>query len=113
MTKKPNNFPRVGVHSPVTRDAIKRLEAERPTPNAEMHYTIGGSVETVVHSNANAEREAAIVGGTRRLSQSSQDLRAAFQPPKGKSRAAYIREQKTLAEHWRAQQRTKTHTRSP
>ena len=66
MTDTPNNFPRMGMHSTVTREAVKRLEAERSTPNAQMHYTIGGTVETVVHSNVNAEREAAITAGNRR-----------------------------------------------
>ncbi|MEL6210685.1 MAG: hypothetical protein AAFR44_11020, partial [Pseudomonadota bacterium] len=45
MPKIPNNFPREGYHTPVTSDAIRRLEAERPRLNAELHYTIGGTVE--------------------------------------------------------------------
>lgn len=97
MSKKPNNFPREGMHQPVTRDAVKRLEAERPTPNAEMHYTIGGTVETAVHSNVNAEREVAIATGARRLAQSSQNLRAELKRSCGDDRAAYVRGQKATA----------------
>lgn len=91
MSKRPNNFPREGEHNIVTRAAVKRLEAERPTPNLGIHHTIGGDVETLVHSTANAEREAAITSGMRRLEQSSADLRA-----------AYVREQKALRAHWHA-----------
>lgn len=112
MTKTPNNFPREGMHTTVTRDAVKRLEAERPTPNAQMHYTIGGTVETVVHSSVNAEREAAITTGNRRLTQSSQNLRANFGNTRSDARAAYVREQRTLSEHCRERARGKGHTTS-
>lgn len=111
MTKTPNNFPREGMHTPVTRKAVKRLEAERPTPNVQMDYTIGGTVETVVHSNVNAEREAAITTGNRRLAQSSQTVRAEFRNARGDARAAYVREQRTLSEHWRERTHPKTPTR--
>ena len=107
MSTKPNNFPLEGMNTPVTRDAVKRLEAERPTPNAEMHYTIGGTVETVVHSNVNSEREAAITAGSRRLEQSSRGLHVDFRHPQGEARAAYVREQKALAQQWRARSRGK------
>ena len=111
MNHKPNNFPREGIQSTVTRAGIDRLQAERPTPKAEMHYTIGGTVETVVHANVNAEREAAITAGSRRLEQSSRDLRANFKHPQGEARAAYVREQRALAEQWRARSRGKDITR--
>ena len=111
MSRKPNNLPREGMHSTVTRAGIKRLQSERPTPKAEMHYTIGGTVETVVHSNVNAEREAAITAGSRRLEQSSRDLRADFKHPQGDARAAYVREQRALAQEWRACSRGKDVTR--
>ena len=74
------------MHEPVTHAEIKRLERERPKLNAELHYTIGGSVETIVHSNLNAEREAAITKGSRRLHQSSEHLRANFDAAKPDSR---------------------------
>ncbi len=105
---KPNNFPREGAHNPVTRDAVETLEAQRPTLNAELHYTIGGTVETFVHSNENAEREAAITVGSRRLHQSSQELRANFKEPSGDARSAYVREQKTLTDQWQNRPHVKT-----
>ncbi|MEO0995510.1 MAG: hypothetical protein AAFX62_17125 [Pseudomonadota bacterium] len=108
MPKIPNNFPREGYHTPVTSDAVRRLEAERPRLNAELHYTIGGTVEAEVHSDANAEREAAITTGSRRLNQASAAMRAEFMHPRGDARAAYVREQQALAEHWRGRQRSKT-----
>lgn len=111
MTRRPNNFPREGDHQPVTREAVTRLEADRPKLNAKLHYTIGGTVETVVHSNANAEREAAITAGARALQQSSERLREAFKHPEGDKRAAYIRAQKALADHWLNRSRTKTPSR--
>ncbi len=89
MSKKSSNFPREGLHTIVTHAAIKRLEAERPTLNEEIHYTIGGAVETIVHTSAYAEREAAITAGVRRLTQNAQELRA-----------AYVREQKALCARW-------------
>ncbi|MEM9763559.1 MAG: hypothetical protein AAF968_13800 [Pseudomonadota bacterium] len=115
--KKPNNFPREGLHTPVTREAIKRLEADRPTLNAELHYTMGGMVETVVHSNANAEREAAITAGSRRLRESAAILRGDFAHENGRMRAAfvralYIREQQALAKPARSHQRAKSRSTS-
>lgn len=112
MTVKPNNFPREGMHTAVTREAVKRLEAQRPTSNAQLHYTIGGSVETIVHSNVNAEREAAIAAGNRLLAKASQDLRAGFERSGGDARARYIRAQRALLEHPRERAQSKDHTPS-
>ncbi|MEL7171658.1 MAG: hypothetical protein AAFN05_01670 [Pseudomonadota bacterium] len=114
---KPNNFPREGLHTPVTSEAIKRLEAERPTLNVELHYTIGGTVEAEVHSNANAEREAAITNGSRRLQESTAILRGDFEHENSRIRAAfvralYVREQQALAKQGRSRQRTRSRTRS-
>lgn len=95
--KRPNNFPREGAHAPITRAAVDRLECQRPTLNAEMHYTIGGTVETAVHSNENAEREAAITNGARRLQAASDRLRDSFKAPDAPTRAEYIRHQKAAA----------------
>ncbi|MEM6410181.1 MAG: hypothetical protein AAF683_01440 [Pseudomonadota bacterium] len=115
--KKPNNFPREGLHTPVTREAIRRLEADRPTLNAELHYTIGGTIETVVHANANAEREAAITAGSRCLQESAAILRGDFAQENSRIRAAfvralYVREQQALAKQSRSRQRTSSRTRS-
>lgn len=113
MSHKPNHFPREGAHNPVTRDAVERVAAQRPKLNTELHYTIGGPVETVVHSNTDAEREAAISTGERRLEAASQAVRRDFRDPEGDARASYLREQQALAADWRSRQRTKTPTRKP
>lgn len=90
----PNNFPNEGQHTPVTRAAVKKLERERPALNSEVHYTIGGDVETVVHSSANAEREGAIARGARRLNQSSDSLHGGFVAAEPDARTEYIRAQR-------------------
>ena len=97
MKKGPNNFPREGHHSVVTRASVKHLEGQRPTLNTARHYTIDGEIETVVHSSANAEREAAITNGSRRLQAASKALRQNFEPPTSAGREAYIRQQKAAA----------------
>ena len=110
MTDKPNNFPREGQHNPVTRDAVDRIAATRPTLNVARHYTIEGEVEVAVHSNLNAEREAAITTGERRLATASQALRQGFQKPGNDARSDYVRQQKALAEHWQERRRGKAPT---
>lgn len=95
--KGTNNFPREGNHTTVTREAVKRLERERPTLNPELHYTIGGVVETSVHSNANAERQAAITAGSRRLNQASDKMHHGFEAAKPSARTEYIRMQRHAA----------------
>lgn len=111
MSDKPNNFPREGQHSIVTRAALDRLARERPTLNAELHYTIGGSTEAVVHSNLAAEREGAMTRGERRLQSSSHAVNAEFRQPSGDARAAYVSNQKALATQWRARQHQRGPTR--
>lgn len=93
LRDRPNNFPREGQHNPVTRDAVKTLERERPKLNEQRHYTIDGGVEAEVHSSVNAEREAAITTGARRLSQTSQQIRKGFNAAKPTARTEYIRAQ--------------------
>ena len=93
----PNNFTREGEHSTVTKEGVRQLERERPTHNAERHYTIGGDVEASVHSNANAEREAAITHGNRRLNAASAKARAGFVAAKPSMRTEYIRAQRVAA----------------
>ena len=107
----PNNFPREGDHNAVTRDAVDKLEAERPALNAETHYTIGGTVETVVHSSLDAEREAAITTGSRRLQQAANDLRRAFANPARDARSEYVREQQAVAAQGRSRQPDKIPSR--
>lgn len=97
MIDRPNNFPREGQHRIVTRAAVENLERQRPVLNVVRHYTIEGEIETLVHSSANAEREAAIVNGSRRLQVASDVLRVGFDPPNRDGRAEYIRQQKAVA----------------
>lgn len=96
---KKNNFPREGMHTPITRNAVKRLERERPVHNAEPHYTIGGDVETNVHSCVYAEREAAITNGSRRLNYASDKVRSGFDVARSNARTEYIRIQKQAAQN--------------
>lgn len=95
--KQPNNFPREGEHRIVTRAAVKNLERQRPVLNTVRHYTIEGEVEMLVHSSVNAEREAAITAGSRRLQSASDGLRRGFETPERSGRAEYIRQQKAVA----------------
>lgn len=107
----PNNFPREGQHTIVTAAALKKLERERPVRNAERHFTIGGDVETVVHSNLNSEREAAITNGVRRLAQASQQIHHGFDVARPDARTEYIRAQREAARNHPA--RNVTHLKGP
>ena len=69
-----NNFPREGQHSPVTVDHLKALETDR-TPNQALDYTIGGTIETEVHTTLNAERTYAKTRGYQIMEQASETLR--------------------------------------
>ncbi len=97
MRKPLSAILREGTQKPVTKEAVRRLQAERPTLNTEVHYTIGGSVETTVHANENAEREAAITHGARRLAQASANVREGFTAAKPEARTEYIRIQRQAA----------------
>ena len=110
---KPNNFPREGMHSPVTRDAVKKLERERPVLNTERHFTIGGEIETVVHSNLYAEREAAITNGARSLNRASDRLYKATEALKPDPRTKYIREQREAARPPEREQRQSVRQSKP
>lgn len=113
MSDKPNNFPREGLHQPVTKAGLKQLEQDRPQHNAALHYTIGGEIEAEVHSNLNAEREAAITNGHRRLAQTSQALNQTFDATRPDARTEYIRMQREAARNTpsRAQIRTTSKSR--
>ncbi|WP_300037218.1 hypothetical protein [uncultured Roseobacter sp.] len=95
--KRPNNFPREGMNEPVTVEAIKRLERERPVLNEALHYTFGGDVKASVHTNLAAEREAAIAAGARRLLQTSEQAKKEFGATKPDARTEYIRQQLNAA----------------
>lgn len=108
---RPNNFPREGMHEPVTQDELKRMQCERPVLNTELHYTIGGEVEATVHSNLAAEREAAIANGAKRLHQVSQQVSNDFEVSKPDARTEYIRAQINTA-HGPAHAKVRKHTPS-
>ncbi len=95
MSKPRNNFPREGMHSPVTWERIDALEYERSVPNTSLEYTIGGALEAQVHSTINAEREAAITSGVRAMKRASQNIQTGFEAAKPTLRTEYIRAQKT------------------
>lgn len=107
--KHPNHFPREGQHSAVTKEAVEKLQSERPQLNHEVHYTIGGSVEARVYSNLAAEREAAITNGARRLNDASQQLRNGIETAQPDARTEYIRKQREAASM--QQERKQTITR--
>jgi len=107
---RPNNFPREGMHEPVTQDELKRMQRERPVLNTELHYTIGGETETTVHSNLSAEREAAIANGAKRLHQMSRQVSNDFEVSKPDARTEYIRAQINAA---RGPARTKIRKHDP
>ncbi|PCJ62736.1 MAG: hypothetical protein COA58_16720 [Bacteroidetes bacterium] len=91
MKKSPNNFPREGQHNTITRANLDSIEANRSKPNTELNYTIGGSVETQVHSNIEADRNYALTVGHKRFSELSQKLQTdhVFSANKGRAKAQF------------------------
>lgn len=91
MSHKPNNFPREGQHNTVTRETLSKLEANRAKPNNGLDYTIGGTRETIVHSNVEADRNYALNAGHRRLGELSQKVQTdhVFSANKGRSKAQF------------------------
>ncbi|MCJ8308990.1 MAG: hypothetical protein HRU27_11065 [Rhizobiaceae bacterium] len=75
MTKDSSTAFNAGAGSQtVTKDGLKQAEQNRPTPNVELHYTIGGATEAAVHSNQEAERNYAINSGYRTLYAASDNM---------------------------------------
>lgn len=95
MSDKPNNFPRDGDHSTVTRDHIETLKANRSAPQQSLDYTIGGTTETSVHKAVESGRVYAINQGERLLQEASQRVQTAhaFAVNKGRAKADYIRQE--------------------
>ena len=58
----------------VTRDGLKEAEQNRPVPNVSLDYTIGGTAETSVHSNVEAERIYQLNSGYRTLYEASDNM---------------------------------------
>lgn len=78
MSDAPNNFPGEGDHTAITRGALEALEAQRARPGAALDYTIGGTLETGVHSTAEAKREYAIQSGYERFAEVSGALQNGY-----------------------------------
>ena len=74
----------------ITKEQLELLE--RPLQqNKELHYTIGGTVETVVHSSVDAERIVRRNKGHRIMNEAVQDFRnnMAFKSREGLSKAQF------------------------
>ena len=82
---------------PVVRAALDKLAADRPTPNAALNYTIGGTIEEDVHAIESAAREAAIDHGETRLVSASTKPRRDYQSAEPDARTEYIRIQREAA----------------
>jgi len=83
----------------VTKEQLERLK-KPVTKNAELHYTIGGSIETAVHSNIESERIAKYNKGRRIMKNVSADFRKnmALKPREGLARAQFKNAQTPLKE---------------
>lgn len=55
-----------------TKEYLDRLRASRPKRNKVLNYTIGGTIETQVHSNVEAERIGELNRGDRAMNTASQ-----------------------------------------
>lgn len=58
----------------ITKEQLERLK-KPVTKNAELHYTIGGSIESAVHSNLESERIAKYNQGHRVMQKASADFK--------------------------------------
>ena len=59
----------------VTKEALERLRAERSVMNKQLEYTIGGAIETQVHSCVESDRIGQLNAGDRKLQQALYDMR--------------------------------------
>jgi len=91
MSTKPNNFPREGEHNTVTKAALDHLESNRAKHNSDLDYTIGGTVETIVHTTVEGDRNYALNAGYRRLNEVSQKVQSdhVFAANKGRPKAQF------------------------
>ncbi len=74
----------------ITKDQLRKLD-ELPTPNNEVRYTIGGPIETEVHSTLESERQGQRVRGHRIMNKAVQDFRnnMAFQSRDGLAKGQF------------------------
>lgn len=91
MSNKPNNFPREGQHNTITKAALEKLEADRPQYNKTLDYTIGGTMETQVHTSLEASRNYALRSGHKRMHEVSEKLQTdhVFASNKGRAKAQF------------------------
>ncbi|MCJ8274572.1 MAG: hypothetical protein MJK04_34885 [Psychrosphaera sp.] len=75
----------------ITKAELERLRSTRPSHNQELHYTIGGAIETQVHSSLEVERIGKLNRGDRRLQEALADLRheQAFKTREGLAKAQF------------------------
>ena len=60
----------------ITKAMLDQLRAERERHNADLEYTIGGTIETSVVSSIEAERERKIIQGEQSLQNALNTMRA-------------------------------------
>lgn len=75
----------------ITKAELERLRAAQPTMNRELHYTIGGAVEQMVHSSVEAERIGQLTRGDRQMQKALEELRwaQAFKTREGLAKAQF------------------------
>lgn len=75
----------------ITKTQLEQLRAAQPTMNRELHYTIGGAIEQIVHSSVEAERIGALNRGDRIMQQALEALRneQAFKSRVGLAKAQF------------------------
>ena len=75
----------------VTKEQLAQLEAERPQDNHTLDYTIGGTIETTVHSSVEAERNKQLTDGYRTMESASERFRMemAFNSREDQSKAQF------------------------
>lgn len=115
MSNKPNNFPREGQHNTITKAALDKLEAERPKHNKTLDYTIGGTIETQVHSNVEASRNYALRSGHKRIREISDKLQTdhVFASNKGHAKAQLNAASKTQGSYAERQRKVARNQQTP
>lgn len=62
----------------ITKAELDQLRAGRSQPNVNLEYTIGGTIQSHVHSDLAAERERKISKGEQTLREAHEELRQDF-----------------------------------
>lgn len=95
----------------VTKDQLDLLKQTHPKLNKELHYTIGGTVETLVHSTLDAERIGELNKGDRLMNEADQTFRhnMAFKSREGLAKSQFsktaqsvpVQDQRIAESTWR------------